>query len=323
MPWDSDLSLNQKTWELLEKNLVHAQSLRIEPHRLSCGATVVDFGVNVSGGIAAGKLLAEVCLGGLAQVSLESSPGASGKGDSVMVTVSSDSPLWACMGCQYAGWPVQSGSFFAMGSGPMRMVRGKEKVLEELGLKDSSVKAVGVLECDQLPDDSICETTAKELGIGCDGLTLCVAPTRSIAGCVQVVARSVETSLHKLFELDFDLGQIVSAFGSAPLCPPAKDFAEGIGRTNDAILYGGTVHLWVDSSDEIIKRVGPQVPSRSSRDWGKPFAQTFKEYGFDFYQVDPGLFSPAVVLVYNLATGNAFRFGELRQDVVDQSFGIR
>ena len=36
-----------------------------------------------------------------------------------------------------------------------------------------------------------------------------------------MVARSVETALHKLHELKFDLNQIVSAFGTAPLPPVA------------------------------------------------------------------------------------------------------
>ena len=39
-------------------------------------------------------------------------------------------PVWALV----AGWPVQCEDFFAMGSGPMRMLRGREPMLEELAL---------------------------------------------------------------------------------------------------------------------------------------------------------------------------------------------
>jgi methenyltetrahydromethanopterin cyclohydrolase len=164
---------------------------------------------------------------------------------------------------------------------------------------------------------------AKECGVAPDRLTLCVAPTRSIAGCVQVVARSIETSLHKLFELGFDLKTIRSAYGYAPLPPPARDFAEGIGRTNDAILYGGHVTLWVDSTDEAISAVAEKVPSQSSGDWGQPFAQLFKKYEYDFYKVDPGLFSPAEVVISNLATGNNWIYGKVRPDVIQASFGAK
>ena len=74
-------------------------------------------------------------------------------------------------------------------------------------------------------------------------VTLLVAPTASLAGGVQVVARSVETAMHKLAELKFDLARIVSAHGSAPLPPVAGDDLAAIGRTNDAILYGARVVL--------------------------------------------------------------------------------
>ena len=66
---------------------------------------------------------------------------------------------------------------------------------------------------------------------------------------MQVVARSVETALHKLHEIGYDLHNVVSGFGAAPLPPVAADDLVGIGRTNDAILYGGEVTLWVKDDD--------------------------------------------------------------------------
>ncbi len=154
--------------------------------------------------------------------------------------------------------------------------KGPRALLEKLHIKDPVDVAVGVLECDQLPNDDVCQVIADACSVQPAQLTLCVAPTRSIAGTVQVVARSIETSLHKLFELGFDLHQVHSAFGSAPLPPPARDFASGIGRTNDAILYGGHVTLWVDAEDSMIASLGPKVPSQSSKDWGRPFGQIFR-----------------------------------------------
>ena len=136
-----------------------------------------------------------------------------------------------------------------------------------------------------------------------------------------MVARSVETSMHKLFELGFDLNSIVSGYGTAPLPPPALDFVQGIGRTNDAILYGGHVTLWVNAEDDRIREIGPKVPSIASCDYGIPFAQTFKKYDYDFYKVDPGLFSPAMITIINLKSGRSFRYGSLRPEILSQSFG--
>jgi methenyltetrahydromethanopterin cyclohydrolase len=237
-----------------------------------------------------------------------------------IIQVATDDPVHACMSAQYAGWPVQKDKFFAMGSGPMRTKRGKEHILKTLNVSDTSSYAVGVLECDCIPDESVCEIIAAECAVDVKNVTLCVAPTRSIAGTLQVVARTVETSLHKLFELGFDLQSIVSGYGSAPLPPPAIDFVKGIGRTNDAILYGGHVTLWVHAEDSQLQELGPKVPSCVSRDYGIPFAKTFKKYDYDFYKVDAGLFSPGMITLVNLKTGNSFRFGELRPDILALSF---
>jgi methenyltetrahydromethanopterin cyclohydrolase len=152
-------------------------------------------------------------------------------------------------------------------------------------------------------------------------LTLLIAPTASIAGTIQVVARSVETALHKLLELGYDLRQVVSAYGHAPLPPIAKDDFAAIGRTNDAILYGGEVTLWVRGKDETLLSVGPKAPSCTSRDHGRPFAEIFAHYDHDFYKIDPHLFSPAVVNFYNLDTGKAHRFGHTLPRVIHESFG--
>lgn len=243
--------------------------------------------------------------------------------DGPSVEVTTDHPLIACMASQYAGWQIKSDDYFAMGSGPMRALRGKESVLDSLALTESESVAVGVMETDELPGSTVCELVAKECNVEPAQLILCVAPTRSLAGTIQIVARSVETCLHKLFEQKFDLRTIVSGVGCAPLPPTALDFATGIGRTNDAMLYGGQVTLWVDCDDDSIRTIGPNIPSCSSRDWGRPFANVFKDYQFDFYQVDPGLFSPATVTFNNLATGNSFAYGQLRPDILRASFGTQ
>jgi methenyltetrahydromethanopterin cyclohydrolase len=207
-----------------------------------------------------------------------------------------------------------------MGSGPMRAAYGKEELFEHIPGREQAPVAVGCLESRKLPDDAVIDHLAKSLGLPANKVTLLVAPAASLAGTIQVVARSLETALHKLHELKFDLHTIVSGSGTAPLPPVAKDELGAIGRTNDAILYGGRVVLWVQTEDERLQEVGPKVPASASADYGAPFASIFARYNHDFYKIDPMLFSPAEIVFVNLKSGRSFAFGRTRTEVLFDSF---
>ena len=299
--------LNVATWHRLSELQKFSESLRIQ----FPSPQVIDFGVNTVGGINAGLELATACLGGLGEVQIRT-----GAFDWPMVQVATDQPAIACMGNQYGGWPVQAEKFYAIGSGPARMLRGKEKVLEQYGWKDvGSDCGVLILESGKLPGPDLVADIKTECGIEGDQFWVCVAPTRSLAGSLQIVARSVEAVMHKLFELDVDLNLVTSAIGVVPLPAVAADDLTAIGRTNDAILYGGDVTLWVNMPDEQISEWGPQVPSNSSCEFGRPFAELFSESGGDFYKLDPMLFSAGRVRFISNLSGNHFQFGELRPDL--------
>lgn len=286
-------------------------------------ATVLDLGIHARGSLRAGRQMAEACLGMLGQVSLvPCDPRRYAVGDAVRVQ--SDAPLLACLGCQYAGWPVQTEDYFAMGSGPMRLLRGREDVLIDLELGESSSdRVVGILESDKLPTPSAIKMIASDCGVDAEKITLAVAPSTSLAGNLQIVSRSIETAMHQLHELKFDVRAVLSGAGTSPLPPPAAagDIVGGIGRTNDAMLYGAEVTFWVDCDDASIENVIDSVPSSSSTDFGRPFAKIFADYDHDFYQVDPALFSPAAVVIHNLRSGRTFRSGEVRTELLRESFG--
>ncbi|MCA9239192.1 MAG: methenyltetrahydromethanopterin cyclohydrolase, partial [Planctomycetales bacterium] len=281
--------------------------------------TVIDCGAQAPGGLEAGLRLAEVCLAGLGKVSL--TEGASPIAHAPTVTVQTDHPVAACMASQYAGWEVRGEGYFAMGSGPMRAAAAREELFQTIGLVECPDTVVGVLETDKPPTLEVCEAIAAKCRVAPDSVTLLYAPTNSLAGTVQVVARVVETALHKLHELGFDLSCIQSAWGAAPLPPVAGDTLTGIGRTNDAILYGGHAVLYVRADDQVLTDIGARTPSNASAEHGDTFLELFASHGNDFYQMDKLLFSPAMVTFVNLDSGSSFRYGALAPEVLSKSFG--
>lgn len=313
------LQLNRRALELCDALERQAAELRATVTLTSGLTRIIDCGAEATGGIAAGLMLARICLAGLADVAVV--PCRAELGGGIAIQVQTDHPIAACMAAQYAGWQLAEGKYFAMGSGPMRAAAGKETLIQEIGQQEIAQHVVGVLEASKLPPEQLCQRIAADCGVTPDHVTLLVARTASLAGSVQVVARSVETALHKLHTLGFDLHRVVSGYGVAPLPPVGKNDLTAIGWTNDAVLYGGEVTLWMRGDDETIAAIGPRVPSCESGDYGEPFSVIFDRYERDFYKIDPLLFSPAQVTLINLDTGRAHRFGEVNAAVLQKSFG--
>ncbi|MCI0685090.1 MAG: methenyltetrahydromethanopterin cyclohydrolase [Gemmataceae bacterium] len=311
-------TLNERAQRLADYIASQAAALRVQVHTTAGGARLIDCGIRTPGGIQAGLALARVCMAGQAEIAL--APGEVAGIAAPQVTVATDHPVAACMASQYAGWQISVGKYFAMGSGPMRAAYGKEELFDHIPGREQAPVAVGALETRKLPDDAVIDYLSKALKLPASKITLLAAPAASLAGNLQVVARSLETALHKLHELKFDLNQVVSGFGSAPLPPVAKDELGAIGRTNDAILYGGRVVIWVNAEDDQLTDIGAKVPASASSDWGAPFQSIFERYEHDFYKIDPMLFSPAEVVFHNLKTGRSFVFGRVKAEVLDQSF---
>ena len=315
-----NLQLNELATQLIEDINESPEDYRIARHEIENNGLLLDFGVATEGGIEAGVALAAICMAGLADVSI--APGMLGDLGWPHVVVETDAPVASCLFSQYAGWKISVGKFFAMGSGPMRAVAAKEPLFDKLWYREEADQVVGVLESSKLPEADVFEYIAEATDVEPEDVVLCVAPTSSMAGNLQVVARSIETAMHKLHELGFDVNRVRSAYGIAPLPPVAKNDLEGIGRTNDAILYGGRVTLWVMGDDESIAEIAPKVPSMSSPFYGKPFLEVFEEAGRDFYKIDPLLFSPAQIVFQNVDTGRVHIAGKVNESILKASFGI-
>lgn len=314
----SQLSLNLRAARLAESASADTSRLRILKS-VREGVTLLDFGVNAAGGLEAGILLARLCMADLADIRIV--PPGDCSPDTPQVFIHTDFPVDACLCSQYAGWKIATDDYFAMGSGPMRAIAKTEKLFAELETEEDHNATVGILEAATMPSHAAIELIHEAVARH-RHLILAVAPTASMAGTIQVVARSVETAMHKLHELDFPLGAILSGTGAAPLPPVAKNDLQGIGRTNDSILYGATVNLWVRCDDDLITTIGPRVPSCASASHGETFQTLFKAANHDFYALDPALFSPAVVRFHNLTSGRSFSFGRLMPELLRQSFGL-
>jgi len=317
------ISVNERAATLVERMIADAAELRIGVTRGEYGETCIDAGSQHAGSIAAGLRMAAICMGGLGEIDLVPSR-LTPHWPWTLVTRSAN-PVIACLGSQYAGWKLAHGegkdAFFALGSGPARALARREPLFDKLGYADKANCATLVLESARPAPPPIVEKVANDCGVDRKQLTIIFAPTQSLAGGTQVVARALEVALHKAFELGFPLERVVEGMGAAPLSPPHPDFVTAMGRTNDAIIYAGSVHLFVTGPADDARSLAEQLPSKGSRDFGRPFAEIFRRVKGDFYAIDPMLFSPAEVIVTAIETGESFRRGEVNADMLDASFG--
>jgi methenyltetrahydromethanopterin cyclohydrolase len=315
----TSISVQQYSAPLVAHLIANAPALGCLVTTHASGATIIDAGIQAPGGLEAGRIIAEICMGGLGGVSLQQVPQFANWPLSVVVTAKQ--PVIACLGSQYAGWALSHEKFFSLGSGPARAIAQREEVFKDINYSDKGEQSVLVLETDKVPPVEVIEKVARDTGLPANKLTFILTPTRSIAGSLQVTARVLEVALHKCHTLHFDLNAIVDGYGVAPVPAPSPDFITGMGRTNDAILFGGFVQLFVNAEDAAAEQLAQQLPSSASKDYGRPFAEVFKAVNMDFYQIDPMLFSPAKVSVTNLKSGKTFFAGQFNETLLNQSFG--
>jgi methenyltetrahydromethanopterin cyclohydrolase len=313
-------SVNGLAAPLLDRLLHEAVRLRLAVTRDETGVTVVDAGIGVRGSLAAGQSIAELCMGGLGQVRLSARPH---DGWLNWVEVHSSQPVLACLASQYAGWSLAASKeetggkkFFALGSGPARALACREPLFAELAYRDHSQRGVLVLEVDRPPPPVIVEKVLRDCALEPAGLSIVLTPTASLAGTTQIVARVLEVALHRAHALGFALADLVEGTACAPLPPVGADMLQAMARTNDAILYGGQVHLTVSGDAEAARELAQKLPSGNSPDHGRSFGELFAAAGHDFYQLDGALFAPAEVWVSHLGSGRTWHAGGLHMGLL-------
>jgi methenyltetrahydromethanopterin cyclohydrolase len=316
-------SLNKGSYEITRLMEAEAEFLNISVEKLACGAKVIDAGINVAGSYEAGRLFSEVCMGGLGKVSISKVDYPNFSLPAINVTVSQ--PVKACMAAQYAGWFVKVESenkkaYQAMGSGPARSLYGKEPLLQKLGIVEEADVAILTLESHKIPDDDVAVWVANKCKVSPERVVILVAPTASLVGSIQIASRVVETGMHKMFEVGFDINSIVAASGVCPIAPVAPDNMKAIGWTNDTVLYGGQAWYTAKADPETIEKVIKNLPSMASPDYGTPFHEIFERYEYDFYKIDPLLFSPAEVYINELTSGRTFHAGGVNSEIFGKTF---
>ncbi len=317
-----NLSVNRLAYKLVKKLLDNADEFGVIVKKMSAGVTLVDAGIEAQGGFSAGKVITEICLGGLGTAEINSRP----YDDLELPTifVHTDYPAISSLGSQFAGWQIKADKYTAMGSGPARALSLKPKELyEKIDYKDASDVAVLVLETSTAPPEDAVAKLCEECMVNPESMFLVLVPTSSVAGSVQISGRIVETGLHKLSEVGLDPKLVTHACGYAPIAPVHPKVAQAMGRTNDAIIYAGTAYYTVNAEDDDLKNLLLKAPASASKGYGKPFMEIFKEASYDFYKIDPGLFAPAVFVINNTKTGKTFRAGKIDVDVFKKSIKLQ
>lgn len=319
------LSVNLEAKKTVDVMIEKADELNIAVSKLNNGATIIDCGVNVAGSLKAGEYYTKVCLGGLAEVGISIPGDLSEKFALPSVKIKTDFPAISTLGAQKAGWSVSVGDFFALGSGPARALAKKPaETYEEIGYEDDADIAILTLESDNLPGEDVAEAIANDCSVNVKDVTLLVAPTSSLVGSIQIAGRVVENGTYKMLEaLHFDVTKVKYAAGIAPIAPIDPDGLKAMGKTNDAVLFGGRTYYYIESEEgDDIKELAEKLPSSAADGYGKPFFDVFKEAEFDFYKIDKGMFAPAEVVINDLRTGELFKAGYVNVDLLKKSFGL-
>jgi methenyltetrahydromethanopterin cyclohydrolase len=307
--------LNVMAIELVDEAIDFAEELDVDVWELDNGATAVDFGVETVGGLEAGLLLAEIQTGGLAAVkaAMDEVSGA----PLTHVELTTDHPALSLLCSQKAGWELETEQFAGLGSGPARALVAEEEEFARTGYAEESDFAVLAVETDTLPVAAVAEQVADRAGVDPAATFLPVFATGSVTGSVTLAARAAELAVYRLSELGYDPLDILSVTGKAPIAPVGTDEERAIARTNDALAYGGQVHLTVaepfDRFDE--------VASSAREQHGVPFADIFEAADWEFGELDRGVFAPAQVTA-DVLGGETHVVGETDESLLAESFGL-
>ena len=325
--------MNELAKQIVDNIIQNKETYNAEIINLDNGSTILDM---TKASWVGGKLVGEICMGGLGTVEFSSY---NLDGHYIpSVNVYTSEPIISCMASQLAGWNVKLKKevekegqmkkkiiFQSLGSGPARAKSKVEKIFEEFDYTDDSNCAVIVFETSKLPNEEVMGIVANKCRVDPNNTYAVCAPTACLTGSIQVAARIVETGIHKLHEIKFPIDIINDGFGTTTIAPIAKDDLGAMGRTNDSISAAGltyyTINVEKDKEEELFELL-KKAPANTSQSYGKPFLETFKAADYNFYDIDPGLFAPAKYTITNIKTGKSLTVGKVNHELLKQSYGL-
>ncbi|MBE6485330.1 MAG: methenyltetrahydromethanopterin cyclohydrolase [Methanosphaera stadtmanae] len=319
-------SMNVAAKKIADKMVADADKLKLIASTLSNGTLVIDCGVNAKGSIKGGELFTKVCLGGICDVGISIPGDLSDIMAMPAVKVKTDFPALTTLGSQKAGWKIEVEDYFAMASGPAQTHKFKnDEIYAMTNYTEDSDIAVITLESNKLPDEKVAQFIADECGVKTDNLTILVAPTASLVGSIQISGRALEVGIYKMYEvMDFDVTKITYAAGITPITPVDPDNLKAMGKTNDAIIFGGRTYYYIEPDEgESLEELATNLPSSSSENYGKSFLEFFEEADGDFYKIPKEVFAPAQVIVNDMVTGEMFHTGSIDLERLKKSFEVK
>jgi methenyltetrahydromethanopterin cyclohydrolase len=266
---------------------------------------LIDAGVDVLGSFEAGRILIEICHGGLANASL----GLTDIGGTLLpqVTVESFRPTISTYGLQ-ASYPLSTDEPGVRLSGPIRLYLDGAVVME-------NPAAIAVIESDHLLDDEFALALAERSNLSPQSLTLIVVPGWSVVGAVQIAGRVNESVIFTLEEsLKVDSRKVKHMIGQAPVCPVSQIDSPEEKRPypDDFIHYAGEVVLTLLASPEDdLERLAHLLSFASTSIYGSLFHDVLAVAG-GIFEAIPDLIhinKPAQVTIEDLSTGRAAHAG--------------
>lgn len=316
------ISINKETMKTVRVILDEADALGVVVDRLANGTTVIDMGLEAKGGWRAARLYTLVTMGGMGEVGYEPFDIAGRTLTAVRVMI--DHPIEGCVASQIAGWRLESPGkeHAAILAGPGRALNkvSLDHYFEWTDYRDDHHESVVAIQTSEPIPVEMADTIATSCAVDPSDLYILYAPNRSLVCAVQVAARIVEQTLHRLAEEGMDLSSLRYAYGFGVVPPLVDDDLASMGRINDSLLYGGIANIFVHSTDELCSEIAPRVISEACEAYGRPFIEIYEDAGRDFYEIPIDLHSPAEVHINNLASGNTFSAGRINQDVLAASF---
>jgi methenyltetrahydromethanopterin cyclohydrolase len=315
------ISVNKNVMPKVRYLIEHAEQLGCRHFRLESGAHIIDMGVEEKGGFEAGRLFAEITMADLATCHLRAYvlPG----DISVMaVDIYTAEPILACLCSQIGGYPLSSGDFAAIGSGPGRAKAALDidHGFQYTDYRDVSDEVVFGIQANHFPDEGMVSQVARDCRVIPENIYFLAHKTSSIVASIQVSARILEQTINKMIKKGFDLSTLIYARGFCLVAPVDLNPEAAMGKINDSLLYGGQSEFWVRWDDRKIQEILPRLVTESSKDYGRLFRELFIEAGRDFYKMDLDIHSPASVQIVNMNSGKMFKAGRIREDLIKKSF---